>query len=31
VLFDESGHTQLPRAGKLQLARTLIAEIARRI
>jgi phosphopantothenoylcysteine decarboxylase/phosphopantothenate--cysteine ligase len=31
VLFDENGHAHLPRAGKLQLARTLIAEIARRI
>jgi phosphopantothenoylcysteine decarboxylase/phosphopantothenate--cysteine ligase len=31
VLFDENGHAHLPRAGKLQLARALIAEIARRI
>jgi phosphopantothenoylcysteine decarboxylase/phosphopantothenate--cysteine ligase len=31
VLFDEQGHTTLPRAGKQELARRLIAEIARRI
>ena len=31
ILFDEDGHTVLPRAGKLTLARQLIAEIARRI
>jgi phosphopantothenoylcysteine decarboxylase/phosphopantothenate--cysteine ligase len=31
VLFDEKGHTTLARAEKLQLARLLIAEIARRI
>ncbi|MDR5819429.1 bifunctional phosphopantothenoylcysteine decarboxylase/phosphopantothenate--cysteine ligase CoaBC [Caballeronia sp. LZ043] len=30
VLFEESGTTPLPRADKQQLARTLIAEIARR-
>jgi phosphopantothenoylcysteine decarboxylase / phosphopantothenate---cysteine ligase len=31
VLFDEKGHTALPRAGKQQLARQLVAEIARRL
>ena len=31
VLFDESGHTVLPRADKLTLARQLISEIAKRI
>jgi phosphopantothenoylcysteine decarboxylase/phosphopantothenate--cysteine ligase len=30
VLFDEQGHTELPRADKLTLARALVAEIARR-
>jgi phosphopantothenoylcysteine decarboxylase / phosphopantothenate---cysteine ligase len=30
ILFDEQGNTKLPRAGKLTLARQLIAEIARR-
>jgi phosphopantothenoylcysteine decarboxylase/phosphopantothenate--cysteine ligase len=31
VLFDASGHTNLPRAGKQQLARQLIAAIADRL
>jgi phosphopantothenoylcysteine decarboxylase/phosphopantothenate--cysteine ligase len=31
VLFDAHGHTSLPKAGKLQLARQLIGEIARRL
>jgi phosphopantothenoylcysteine decarboxylase/phosphopantothenate--cysteine ligase len=31
VLFDDQGHTHLPRADKQDLARQLIAEIARRI
>jgi phosphopantothenoylcysteine decarboxylase/phosphopantothenate--cysteine ligase len=31
VLFDEHGHNELPRAGKQDLARQLVAEIARRI
>ena len=31
MLFDDSGHTVLPRADKLTLARQLISEIARRI
>ena len=31
VLFDEHGHTVLPRADKLTLARQLISEIAKRI
>ncbi|MBS0309106.1 MAG: bifunctional phosphopantothenoylcysteine decarboxylase/phosphopantothenate--cysteine ligase CoaBC [Proteobacteria bacterium] len=31
MLFDAHGHTTLPRAGKQQLARQLIAEIARRL
>jgi phosphopantothenoylcysteine decarboxylase/phosphopantothenate--cysteine ligase len=31
VLFDEGGHTVLPRADKLSLARRLVAEIAGRI
>jgi phosphopantothenoylcysteine decarboxylase / phosphopantothenate---cysteine ligase len=31
VLFDDSGHKLLPRAGKQELARQLIAEIAARI
>jgi phosphopantothenoylcysteine decarboxylase/phosphopantothenate--cysteine ligase len=31
VLFDDSGHTVLPQAGKLQLARQLISEIAKRL
>jgi phosphopantothenoylcysteine decarboxylase/phosphopantothenate--cysteine ligase len=31
VLFDDQGHTHLPRADKQYLARQLIAEIARRI
>jgi phosphopantothenoylcysteine decarboxylase/phosphopantothenate--cysteine ligase len=31
VLFDESGHTVLPRAGKLELARQLVSEIAKRL
>ena len=31
ILFDDAGHTVLPRAGKLALARQLVAEIARRI
>lgn len=31
VLFDESGHTVLPRASKLELARQLVSEIAKRL
>ncbi len=31
ILFDEQGHTVLPRADKLTLARQLISEIAKRI
>jgi phosphopantothenoylcysteine decarboxylase/phosphopantothenate--cysteine ligase len=31
VLFDESGHTVLPRAPKLVLARQLVSEIAKRL
>ena len=31
LLVDEQGATELPRAPKLQLARTLVAEIARRL
>lgn len=31
ILFDEDGHTVLPRASKLALARQLISEIAKRI
>ena len=31
LLVDESGHTELPRAGKLALARQLVAQIARRL
>ena len=31
VLFDEHGHTTVARAGKQELARSLIAEIARRL
>jgi len=31
VLFDDSGHTVLPQAGKLQLARQLVSEIAKRL
>lgn len=31
VLFDESGHTVLPRAPKLALARQLVSEIAKRL
>lgn len=31
VLFDDQGHTILPRAGKLTLARQLISEISKRI
>jgi phosphopantothenoylcysteine decarboxylase/phosphopantothenate--cysteine ligase len=31
ILFDEDGHTLLPRAGKLALARQLVSEIAKRI
>jgi phosphopantothenoylcysteine decarboxylase/phosphopantothenate--cysteine ligase len=31
VLFDEAGHTVLPRAPKLDLARELVSEIARRL
>jgi phosphopantothenoylcysteine decarboxylase/phosphopantothenate--cysteine ligase len=31
ILFDDDGHTVLPRADKLTLARQLIAEIAKRI
>ena len=31
VLFDEQGHTPLPRASKRELAQRLVAEIARRI
>ena len=31
ILFDENGHTILPRADKLTLARQLISEIAKRI
>ena len=31
VLFDENGHTVLPRADKLTLARQLISEIAKRL
>jgi phosphopantothenoylcysteine decarboxylase/phosphopantothenate--cysteine ligase len=31
ILFDESGHTVLPRAGKLTLARQLVSEIAKRL
>jgi phosphopantothenoylcysteine decarboxylase/phosphopantothenate--cysteine ligase len=31
VLFDDSGHTVLPRATKLELARQLVSEIAKRL
>ena len=31
LLVDEQGHTELPRASKLSLARQLVAEIARRL
>jgi phosphopantothenoylcysteine decarboxylase/phosphopantothenate--cysteine ligase len=31
ILFDEHGHTVLPRAGKLDLARQLVSEIAKRL
>lgn len=31
ILFDESGHTVLPRADKLNLARQLVSEIAKRL
>jgi phosphopantothenoylcysteine decarboxylase/phosphopantothenate--cysteine ligase len=31
VLFDDNGHTVLPRAGKLDLARQLVSEIAKRL
>jgi len=31
ILFDEDGHTVLPRASKLELARQLISEISKRI
>ena len=31
VLFDDKGHTELPRGDKLTLARQLVAEIAKRI
>jgi phosphopantothenoylcysteine decarboxylase/phosphopantothenate--cysteine ligase len=31
VLVDEHGHTELPRASKADLARQLVADIARRI
>jgi phosphopantothenoylcysteine decarboxylase/phosphopantothenate--cysteine ligase len=31
ILFDENGHTVLPRAGKLSLARQLISEISKRL
>jgi phosphopantothenoylcysteine decarboxylase/phosphopantothenate--cysteine ligase len=31
VLFDETGHTVLPRASKLELARQLVSEIAKRL
>jgi phosphopantothenoylcysteine decarboxylase/phosphopantothenate--cysteine ligase len=31
ILFDENGHTVLPRADKLTLARQLISEIAKRL
>lgn len=31
ILFDETGHTVLPRADKLTLARQLVSEIAKRI
>jgi phosphopantothenoylcysteine decarboxylase/phosphopantothenate--cysteine ligase len=31
VLFDDSGNTVLPQAGKLQLARQLVSEIAKRL
>jgi phosphopantothenoylcysteine decarboxylase/phosphopantothenate--cysteine ligase len=31
VLFDETGHTVLPRAPKLSLARQLVSEIAKRL
>jgi phosphopantothenoylcysteine decarboxylase / phosphopantothenate---cysteine ligase len=31
VLFDENGHTLLPRASKLALARQLVSEIAKRL
>jgi phosphopantothenoylcysteine decarboxylase/phosphopantothenate--cysteine ligase len=31
ILFDEDGHTLLPKAGKLALARQLVSEIAKRI
>jgi len=31
VLFDDSGHTVLPRAAKLDLARQLVSEIAKRL
>jgi phosphopantothenoylcysteine decarboxylase/phosphopantothenate--cysteine ligase len=31
ILFDENGHTVLPRAPKLALARQLVSEIAKRL
>jgi phosphopantothenoylcysteine decarboxylase/phosphopantothenate--cysteine ligase len=31
ILVDEHGHTELPRASKADLARQLVADIARRI
>jgi len=31
ILFDEDGHTVLPRASKLELARQLISEISKRV
>ena len=31
ILFDEHGHTVLPRAGKLAIARQLVSEIAKRL
>ncbi|MBV8123759.1 MAG: phosphopantothenate synthase, partial [Paucibacter sp.] len=31
ILFDENGHTILPRADKLTLARQLVCEISKRI
>jgi phosphopantothenoylcysteine decarboxylase/phosphopantothenate--cysteine ligase len=31
ILFDENGHTVLPRASKLDLARQLVSEIAKRL
>jgi phosphopantothenoylcysteine decarboxylase/phosphopantothenate--cysteine ligase len=31
ILFDDTGHTVLPRADKLSLARQLVSEIAKRL